>query len=131
MYEYSKGTKERVPLACTFTNTWTTSPPSPFPAVTQDIRTTRILIQNMGQTPVVVVLMRISSRASGVAIALRSIPAYAGGLLDATICCSRLSSVRLVWVGPQSLQEAQAVPWQERRHRLVMSPRRLRRLVWV
>jgi len=47
--------------------------------------------------------MRISSRASGVAIALRSVPANAGGLLDATICCSRLSSISAGVGGPAAV----------------------------
>ena len=46
-----------------------------------------------GSAPALVVLARSSSRASGVPTALRSVATSAGGLFDATICCSRLSSV--------------------------------------
>ena len=46
-----------------------------------------------GSAPVLVVPARTSSRASGVPTALRSVPTSADGLFDATICCSRLSSI--------------------------------------
>ena len=46
-----------------------------------------------GSAPALIVPARSSSRASGVPTALRSVPTSAGGLFDATICCSRLSSV--------------------------------------
>lgn len=50
-------------------------------------------IASSGSAPVLVMPARTSSRASGVLTALRNVPTSAGGLFDATICCTRFSSI--------------------------------------